>query len=349
MAFVVPNFSKTKVSKAGETLISQESSPEEKELAFELLNHWRACHTYPINTFQSTLRNRLSRLNINGLVAQRLKRTPSILKKLSRNPGMQMARMQDIGGLRAVVNNINEVNKIYKIYSEIKLTHELSGEDNYITNPKESGYRSLHLIYKYKNPLNPVYDGLCVELQIRTKLQHAWATAVETIGTFLDQSLKSSEGSQEWLDYFKVVSAAFSHLEKCPTNKNFSHMKFINICEIVKQKTQQLDVIRKLSSFSIATEAIEKQKVQGNYHIILLDAKEKTVKITSFGKTRIEEANYEYSRIESSIQEDADKQVVLVATNSVKALKKAYPNYFLDTKEFISALRKVERLCTELI
>jgi len=345
MAFVIPNFSKKQVSKAGSVLISHTATKDEYEAAFDLLNHWRACHAYPINTFQATLRYRLKRLGINALVAQRLKRTPSILKKLERNPGMQMARMQDIGGLRAVVNNIAEVNKIHKLYSETNLTHTKYSEDNYIKTPKSSGYRYLHLIYKYQNPSNPAYDGLCVELQIRTKLQHAWATAVETIGTFLDQSLKSSEGPQEWLDYFKIVSAAFSHLEKCPTNDEFSQLSFIEICKKVKEKTEQLDVIRKLNSFSIATNAIEKKKVQGNYHIILLDAKDKNVTITSYGQKRIEQANIDYSAIENSIQNDPDKQVVLVATNSINALRKAYPNYFLDTKEFINALRRVEKYC----
>lgn len=345
MAFVIPNFSKTKVSRAGSILISKESTPEEYENALGLLNHWRACHAYPINTFQATLRDRLKRININALIAQRLKRTPSILMKLERNPGMQMARMQDIGGLRAVVSSISEVNKIHKIYEELKLTHEKYGEDDYIKSPKNSGYRSLHLIYKYKNPANPIYDGLCVELQIRTKLQHAWATAVETIGTYINQSLKSSEGSQEWLNYFKIVSAAFSHLEKCPTHPDFQTIPFLTLCQKVRDLSSQLDVIRKLNSFSIATSAIDKKKVQGNYHIILLDAKDKTVSITSYGQKRIEEANKDYSNLETVIKDDPDKQVVLVATNSVKALKKAYPNYFLDTKEFISALRRVEKIC----
>ena len=348
MAFVVPNFSREKVSKAGKTLISKTASGREQDDALELLNHWRACHAYPINTFQATLRNRLKRLKIQALVAQRLKRTPSILKKLERNPGMQMARMQDIGGLRAIVNNIADVYKLRTIYSEVKLNHEKSGEYDYIVSPKDSGYRSLHLIYKYKNPENPVYDGLSLELQIRTKLQHAWATAVETIGTYLDQSLKSSEGSVEWLDYFKIVSAVFAHMEECPVNTEFSDISFADLCQILKLKNIELNVIQKLNSFSIATSAIEQKKVKGNYHVILLDAKDKTVVIRSFGQRRIEAANLHYSNLEALTKNSNEKQVVLVATNSVKALKKAYPNYFLDTKEFISSLRKIERLCSVL-
>ena len=61
----------------------------------------------------------------------------------------------------------------------------------------------MHLVYKYINPICPDYDGLFVELQIRTRLQHTWATAVETMGTYLEFSLKSSEGPEDWLNQLK--------------------------------------------------------------------------------------------------------------------------------------------------
>ena len=80
--------------------------------------------------------------------------------------------------------------------------HELHTSRDYIQHPKPSGYRSIHLVYKYKNPISPEYNGLFVELQIRTRLQLAWATAVETMGTYLGHALKSSEGPERWLDFF---------------------------------------------------------------------------------------------------------------------------------------------------
>lgn len=343
MSFVVPNFSRKKVSKAGNILLNKIPDSKEFVEAFELLNHWRACHAYPINTFQATLRQRLKNNNLsNAIVAQRLKRTPSILTKLQRNPGMQMARMQDIGGLRAIVNSISQVEKLKQDYlDDKKLTHEIINHDDYINNPKDSGYRSFHIIFKYKNSRNPIYNDLCIELQIRTKLQHAWATSVETIGTYLNQSLKSSEGSQEWLDYFKIVSAGFSHLENCACHQDFIHLKKIEIYQRIKEQTEKLDVISKLKSFSIATKAIENSKSKGKYHLIILDAKNKSATINSFSQNRLDIANEEYSKVESEIKESIDKQVVLVATDSIKALKKAYPNYFLDTDSFIKSIRHI--------
>src|SRR5207245_5775536 len=137
-----------------------------------VLSNWRGCHGYPINTFQATLRDKLKRLGMNeAFVAQRLKRTPSIIAKLKRFDTMQLARMQDIGGLRAVVMTVPDVRQLQEDYKKSNFKHELSEKD-YITEPKSDGYRSVHLVFRYKNERAPAYDGLSIELQIRTKLQH---------------------------------------------------------------------------------------------------------------------------------------------------------------------------------
>ena len=106
MAWPTPKFSRSQVSKAGEYLTRNAVPGEDLDSferwlgAYEVLANWRACHGYPINTFQATLRTRLKKIDPEALVAQRLKRTPSILSKLTRFKGMSLARMQDIGGLR---------------------------------------------------------------------------------------------------------------------------------------------------------------------------------------------------------------------------------------------------------
>src|SRR5438270_828907 len=97
----VPSYSKATINKAGDSLADN----EKHESALSILSEWRACHAYPINTFQKTLRDRISKLKLkeNTIVAQRLKRMPTIIDKLRRYPNMKLSQMQDIGGLRAVV------------------------------------------------------------------------------------------------------------------------------------------------------------------------------------------------------------------------------------------------------
>ena len=53
-------------------------------------------------------------------------------------------------------------------------------------------------------------------------MQHVWATAVETMGTFLGQALKSRQGDQEWIDFFAIVSSVFAYKEERPLVPRFA-------------------------------------------------------------------------------------------------------------------------------
>ena len=222
----VPTESKASINRAGQALVQNVGNVEELEAARDLANRWRACHAYPINTFQATLRIKLKDYPGDPIVAQRLKRMPTLVDKLKRYPDMQLTTMQDIGGVRAILNEVNDVYKLageYKNKSRFK--HELVKEYDYIANPRdEDGYRSLHLIYKYRNTQHPGYDGLRLELQIRTRLQHTWATAVETMDTLLGQALKYRQGDQEWQDFFAITSSAFAYMEDCHPIPRFKEL-----------------------------------------------------------------------------------------------------------------------------
>ncbi len=94
--------------------------------------------------------------------------------------------------------------------------HLKEREKDYIQNPKKDGYRGVHLIYRYKSDKISTYDGLLIEVQIRSKIQHAWATAIEIVDLFTGQAIKSNEGEEEWKEFFRLVSSAFAKIEKQP-------------------------------------------------------------------------------------------------------------------------------------
>ena len=163
MAFIaIPEESKKSINRAGQTLLRGQFKTEEYAIARDLADRWRACHAYPINTFQATLRRNLRKFSGDPLVAQRLKRMPTIIDKLKRHPAMQLTTMQDIGGVRAVVSSVSDVYKLAAEYRDkSRFKHELVKENDYIKGPRsDDGYRSLHLIYRYKNSAAPGYDGL---------------------------------------------------------------------------------------------------------------------------------------------------------------------------------------------
>ncbi len=136
MAFSpVPTESKNQINKAGLVLGQPTPKPEELERARSLAERWRACHAYPINTFQATLRVKLRRFGGQPIVAQRLKRMPTIIDKLKRYPAMKLTTMQDIGGLRAILNSVGDVQKLARDFKSARFAHQLVDEKDYIQAP----------------------------------------------------------------------------------------------------------------------------------------------------------------------------------------------------------------------
>ena len=348
MGWPKPKHSKGQVSRAGSTLIDPKAEFFEWRDAYDVLANWRACHGYPINTFQATLRLKLKSIDPNALVAQRLKRLPSILRKLERQRTMQLARMQDIGGIRAVLAKVSDVRALEASYRNSRFAHQLVGEHDYIANPKISGYRSIHLVYRYKNKNVPDYDGLHVELQIRTRLQHAWAMAVETMGTMLNQSLKASECPDAWLHFFQLASSAFAHFEKCPLVPGFESLDRDATFLMTAQEARTLGIKEKLIGFSSAVRSIPINAMRAGYYLIILDLEGKTVTVEPFNRQSLEAANTRYAEIEQELALGRSKQVVLVSAGSVESLRRAYPSYFLDTQEFLVHLGAIERVAARV-
>jgi len=343
MAFPRPQYSRNQVNRAGEILCRAQIELPDADWAFDVLSNWRSCHGYPINTFQATLRTKLEGIDPDAIVAQRLKRIPSILSKLRRFDSMQLARMQDIGGLRAVVNTLGHVREVRSNYRKSRFLHDLVAERDYIDSPKHSGYRGIHLVYRYKSDIAAQYNGLLLELQLRTKLQHTWATAVETMGTFLNHALKSSEGPEEWLDFFSLTGSAFALKEKTTPVPRYAEMSAKETYAACNAEAERLNVRSRLEAFSVAANSISQHKGGGTYHLIVLDPINMTVQINSYSRDRLEEANKAYTKTEERIVKGESIQAVLVSAGPIDQLRRAYPNYFLDTREFLHQLDRLAK------
>jgi ppGpp synthetase/RelA/SpoT-type nucleotidyltranferase len=345
MAWPKPSYSREQVNKAGRILATDSVDSSDYQSALEVLDNWRYCHGYPLNTFQMTLRDKLKAVHSEALVAQRLKRAPSIISKLKRFKKMELARMHDIGGLRAVVPTIDKVIELQSNYINSRKSsfrHELARQDDYIKNPKETGYRSMHLVYRYKGLRTSDYDGLRIELQIRTRLQHVWATAVETAGTFIEHSLKSSEGPKEWLDFFSLTGSAFAHLEGYSPVPGYTGLSPEETYSKVVRDEQSLKVSDRLRAFSIVANKITSSRAAG-YYVVTLDLAQKSVTVQPFSRDRLDDASQTYSNIEREISGGRQAQAVLVSAGSLENLKRAFPSFFLDTHEFLQQLKLIKK------
>ena len=194
-------FSRSRIDAAGKALMAFQSAAltedQLPEQAISALNDWRSFHTFPLNSIAVVLKTKARRLKSDALVVERLKRTRSILAKLVKKGSMRLTQMQDIGGCRAVLDTIDQVYQLTESYRNGRGIYEIVHVDDYISAPKESGYRSIHLILRYHSRKHPEFSKLLLEIQIRTVVQHAWATAVETVGAVIGQALKSSEGEEK--------------------------------------------------------------------------------------------------------------------------------------------------------
>lgn len=342
MAFVDPRFSRSQVNKAGDILANPAGfSLADQAWAAEVLANWRACHGYPMNTFQATLRAKLRNGYGDTIVAQRLKRAPSIIFKLQRFGGMQLARMQDIAGLRAVLTSIKRVRALERSYRESTFEHELANSKNYIDDPKDDGYRGVHLIYRYVNSRAPAYDGLSLELQLRTQRQHAWATAVETMGTFLGQALKAGQGDQEWRKFFSQAGAALAVIEGTTPVPGYEGKNREDVFSTVAATEAKLHVLQRLQGFAIAADRITAERGQGAYHLIILDSLQRTVSIRPYAVASLEKATIDYAKVEQRTKAGEPVEAVLVSAGPIAALRQAYPNYFLDTQSFVAVMNYV--------
>jgi hypothetical protein len=337
MAWTTPQHSRSEVDRAGGVLSGRESG--DMESALDVIGNWRASHSFPLNTLQVGLRDRSRQSDPAALVAQRIKRLSSIRSKLERQATMQLSQMQDIGGCRAVLSHVAATKQVRDLFLSSRIKHRLAKEQDYIECPKVSGYRGIHLVYRYVSDRNDTYNGLLIELQIRSQLQHAWATAVETVGTFLEQSLKASQGSGEWLRFFVLMSAAMAAREGSPPVPGAPSTAKALLKEL-RYLVRSLKVESKLSAYHATIPMLNLPEVRGaKYFLLELRPSERQVLVTSFKERELGAASDRYLEVERSLR-GPGAEAVLVSVDSIDALRRAFPNYFLDARVFIDAMNQ---------
>ena len=112
MVWVTTSYSKGQITRAGKTLIDRDTSIENRIWALDVMSNWRAAQAYPMRALLMTLRRKAIEVDTNAVVVQRHKRAPSIINKLRRFPKMELSRMQDISGCRAIVATVDQVEKL---------------------------------------------------------------------------------------------------------------------------------------------------------------------------------------------------------------------------------------------
>lgn len=326
--------SKRKIDQIGE-ILKQEGELNKKDLS-DLLE-WRNSFSSTLDYYHLKLKTIANNEEMLTL-ARRLKRIESIQIKLKRFRTMRLSTLQDIAGLRLVVRDEKSLLKTFTQLRGLSTRHQLKRLDDYHNNPKEDGYRGIHLIYQKE-------DMGMVEVQLRTELQHIWATAVETYGTLQNTSFKTGDGQVDWKEFFTLLSSYFSIKENCLPTNEYQKLSKNKISSKLKKSIKSLSVIERLNAttnnFEVIVNKFNDTGRKGKYAILELDLKNRSTKVELFNKKDERKAIKIYTERELEIKDRNLRNIVFVNVDDIEKLDKSYPNYFLNTKRLLEILSKI--------
>jgi GTP diphosphokinase / guanosine-3',5'-bis(diphosphate) 3'-diphosphatase len=156
-----------------------------------------------LNDVEKLIKQVFRENNIHAKIQTRVKhlygiyRKAQYMKSINRDPGNFYENVYDAAAMRIIVNSVEEC------YTVENLLKELMGplpeqRDDYIKNPKRSGYQSIHNIYKISKDMR-------IEIQIRTQEMHnknEFGPASHLLYKIGDKDAQS-QAVEKFKDYFK--------------------------------------------------------------------------------------------------------------------------------------------------
>jgi putative GTP pyrophosphokinase len=305
--------------------------PDEYQNAVDKLALWRESHQpLLVQTFGEAVI--ASENSFGAVVASRFKRLPSIVTKLKRYPNLKLSKLQDIVGVRIILENIQQLRNVQGI---LLSKDNLVLHNDYIYCPKASGYRGVHLIYKAD-------DGKKIEVQLRTKQQHIWATALEATGRALgiDDDIKVGKYPDDWGQYFALISSVFARMEECPS----AHPNLLRaqLFEAIARWEAKLGLLNCFDNIQPPRVCLEGEP-EGCYHDMTScyhdERRELTVVDHSYFS--FDDIAWQVHRLDGYVTGSHFSQQNVLLFMKKEDVRAAYPNYFLDVEPFLSQLRAI--------
>lgn len=328
----MPSHSKKSIKRAGESLAREALEPgflseAEKQDAWQKVGHWRTAHMEPLKTTLAHIDETCEK-RFDYVLVSRLKRAKTIIDKLNRSGySFTLTSLRDIAGCRIIVNSIDEVQELSSLLAQSEMCVK---ELDYIRYPKDSGYRGFHVVYRLGAPTYG-YDKLSVEIQIRSRRQHAWATAVEAYDIACNTGIKFGLGTDEQKEFFSLASRLMTMGPEAEEKA------------AIRKRLRSLD--GKLDVFDILHEAAGSMFVVDNgvtsvgksdSCLITVQPEMQEIDLEVFPPEREIEAASRYTELEKSF--DNDSFCLLARAASLEDLKRAYPNYYFNITEFLGWL-----------
>lgn len=207
--------SKSKINRAGTTLAENPAN-------YIALRQVQCYRLFRALTFPQVFNTILPVFDTcNARVAGRLKRLPSIVRKMGRDRIVDLAQLADLVGIRIICESPCDADRVCN--SVAALEHHKKTID-YVGKPRDSGYRGRHCILKVPQHW-PSSGEPCffeVEIQVRTWFQHLWALVSERYG----EQVKEGGGTRTIRDYLEELSRLIAaHETKEPTTAQIAFAK----------------------------------------------------------------------------------------------------------------------------
>lgn len=323
--------SKSKIDKAG-TILSRESytTIEELEQNEMLFDGFRRTHLQPLTSTTLELQNWFKIDGSPYIIVQRLKRKPQILRKLKRF-NVRLTQLQDIGGLRIIVDQNSDVDKLIK-YITSKLKSQKSLQIKRIVDYRErgrddSGYRATHIILER--------DGVFLELQIRSRIQHYWAELIERTSVIYGHVIKELDGDSAVIDYFKKLSDLFYLIEtgqKPDVNQKIDVERKRQEAETLINHADSKNILSGYVNEGIVKTLVDKEKRIGgssfNNWVFIFNWNQGTFVDWNIVSLNPDEAIKKYVEYERQYPSDKGFEVVLVGSSSVANIRETHSHYF---------------------
>lgn len=259
----------------------------------------------------------------------RVKRIESIISKLKRLPKMQLQRAEDIAGMRCIMTTESNVHKLFDHIKkkEYKLPFEIKNVNDYITDPKETGYKSIHVNVQLKG------DSRRIEIQLRSLQQHNWATLVEITDQIFGIKLKEygREAHADLYDFHKLLSKSDEDLSSKERRK---------IAEVACEHNylERISSVFIQNYINVRAQWNRQQRYSKTFILISTGSDG----IPDFQLyTTFDEAEKAYFELYTNNTESRNIVLTHIRDKSFSKVSTAYSNYFLTYNSILVRIHKI--------
>jgi hypothetical protein len=227
--------------------------------------------------------------------------------------------------------------------------HELrypSDKYDYIERPKFTGYRGIHDVYKHlprgseRQEGKKPWDGLLVEVQYRTRAQHAWATAVE-ISDLIDGERTKFELDQSKRGKFFAIASEIIARNHEGLNRAFTDQSTRDLQRSLQDLEDELGILRRLS---LLKQFEDEEKLQRHNVLNIFRREDGSLDLEVIPYDSAAPAIEKATELENS---GKSLNAVYVRADDPKQLRSAYRNYFYDPIDFVEILKEEGELAAQ--